>query len=307
MRILILTFLCFLIFNELPSQNLIPNGSFELVKKPIDEKITGSRAGFDNKVHAWYCPTEVSPDIYQPHPNNANFPDHFKLPEKKEGNNYIGLVIDYPYHVCKNYREYVQVKLKDTLKIGTTYLLEFWLSSRETDKFTLGIFFGKDKLVNDKCSVLLHTPQLSFKDSLTRWEWRKVSYEITPSQPYAYITVGNFEETNTRKSRYCYFDNFRLWKKGTIIEKAYADSLIVEKQKQTIEYTTTPLPHVTSKVNDIPPPVSPTIEKVFNGKNIQFKHGKYNLTQSSLLELDQLISHLIEHPNLKVLIEGHTE
>ena len=125
-----------------------------------------SRTGFDNKVHAWYCPTEVSPDIYQPHPNNANFPDHFKMPEKKEGNNYIGLVIDYPYHVCKNYREYVQVKLKDTLEIGTTYLLEFWLSSRETDKFTLGVFFDKDKFVNDKCNVLLQTPQLNFNTNI---------------------------------------------------------------------------------------------------------------------------------------------
>jgi len=210
MRILVLALFCLFLTNELPSQNLIPNGSFELVKKPIDENITGSRKGFDSKVHAWYSPTNVSPDIYLPHPNNANFSDHFRKPNPKKGKHYIGLIIDNPYDRCKTYREYVQVKLKDTLEIGSTYRLEFWINPDRNDIYNLGVFFDKKKLVNDKCSMLLNTPQLSFEDSLVSGKWENIIFEITPSQPYTHITVGNFEQSDDLKRRYCYFDNVQF-------------------------------------------------------------------------------------------------
>lgn len=293
MRTFVLALICFLLSNNLSSQNLIPNGSFELVKKPIDEKITGSRAGFDNKLYSWYCPTNVSPDIYLPHPNNDNFPDHFRLPNAKEGEHFIGLVMEYPYNVCKTYREYVQVQLKDTLEIGTTYIAEFWVSPRRNDVYTLGVFFSQDKLVNDKCSMLLKKPQLSYKDSLKRWEWKKLSFEITPSEPYTHITVGNFAESYDMKDRYCFFDDFRLRKKGTSI--AIKREINVEKSKKPI---TDPLPTKTK---------TPVLETVFNASNIQFEHGKYDLLSSSFLELDQLIFYLEEHPTLKLMLEGHTD
>ncbi len=292
MRMIALALLCLISIN-LPSQNLIPNGSFELVKKPIDEKITGSRASFDNKIFSWYCPTNVSPDIYLPHPNNDNFPDHFKLPNAKEGEHFIGLVMEYPYNVCKTYREYVQVPLKDTLEIGTTYLAEFWVSPRRTDLYTLGVFFGQDKLVNDKCSMLIKNPQLSYKDSLKRWEWKKLSFQITPSEPYTHITIGNFEESYDMKDRYCFFDDFRLWKKGTPIANKKEETVVKHKKP------------IREPLSSIAKP--PALETVFNANNIQFERGKYDLTSPSLLELDQLIIHLQKHPSLKLMIEGHTD
>lgn len=293
MRTLVLILLCILLSNQLSSQNLIPNGSFELVKQQVNDLLTVSRASFDSKVHSWYCPTNVSPDIYLPHPNNADFPDHFRKPVSKVGNHYIGLVLDYPYHVCKTYREYVQVKLKDTLEIGTIYLLEFWVSPRHSDTYNFGVFFDQNKETNDKCNILLNTPQLHFKDSLETWEWKKLSFEITPSQAYAYITVGNFEESNTPKDKYCYFDDFRLWKKGTNMEVS-TDAILVENKILT---------------NDLVSPLikTPVVKTVFNANNIQFKHGQSNLTKTSLLELDHLITSLKEHYFLKILIEGHTD
>ncbi len=293
MRILVLALFCLFLTNELPSQNLIPNGSFELVKKPIDENITGSRKGFDSKVHAWYSPTNVSPDIYLPHPNNANFSDHFRKPNPKKGKHYIGLIIDNPYDRCKTYREYVQVKLKDTLEIGSTYRLEFWINPDRNDIYNLGVFFDKKKLVNDKCSMLLNTPQLSFEDSLVSGKWENIIFEITPSQPYTHITVGNFEQSDDLKRRYCYFDDFRLWKKGTAIEGP-TDSINIENKIPETNI-------VSSSIN------SPSLETIFNANNVQFEHSKSNLTSASLLELDHLISYLKAHPSLKILIEGHTD
>ena len=293
MRILLLILFCFLLSTNLISQNLIPNGSFELVKKPIDEKITGSRAGFDNKIYSWYCPTNVSPDIYLPHPNNDNFPDHFKLPTAVDGQHFIGLVIDYPYHICKVYREYVQVNLKDTLEIGTTYLVEFWVSPKRNDIYSFGVFLGKNKLLNEECSILDKNPQLSYKDSLKRWEWKKLSFEITPSEPYTHLTVGNFEMSHKKKDKYCYFDNFRLWKKGTSIANKRKETVVKNKKPGT-----NPLLSITNAL---------TIETVFNADNIQFEHGKYDLTSASFLELDQLILYLKEHSSLKLMIEGHTD
>ena len=293
MRILLLVLFYFLLSANLTSQNLIPNGSFELVKKSIDAKITGSRASFDNKIFSWYCPTNVSPDIYLPHPNNDNLPDHFKLPDAKEGEHFIGLVMEYPYNVCKTYREYVQVKLKDTLDIGTTYIAEFWVSPKRDDVYTLGVFFGKNKLVNDKCSMLIKEPQLSYKDSLKRWEWKKLTFEITPSEPYTHITVGNFEKSYDMKDRYCFFDDFRLRKKGTPISIEQEDQEVKKK-----ELVTEPLPSTTK---------TSSVETVFNADNIQFEHGKYDLTAPSFLELDQLIIYLQNHPSLRLMIEGHTD
>ncbi len=291
---LFIALFCLLISNDLTSQNLIPNGSFELVKKEIDDHINGTRKGFDSKVHAWYSPTNVSPDIYLPHPNNASFPEQFRLPNAKDGKHYIGLIVDDMYGVCKNYREYVQVKLKDTLEIGTPYVLEFWLSSASTHEFSVGVFLSKDRLVNDKCSMLLNTAQLSFKDSLVRHEWTKLSFEITPSQAYTHITIGNLAQSEKPRRKYCYFDDFQLREKESIIAEVLNDSIIIKENSSTSDLAIPAIP-------------SPAIETVFNANNIQFMHGEFELTATSLLELDQLISYLKIHHSTKIMIEGHTD
>ncbi len=279
---------CFsLIGSSTYSQNLIPNGSFELVKKEINEHISGSRAAFNSKVHAWYSPTEVSPDIYLPHPNNASFPENFKLPTAKEGRHFIGLVLDYPYSACKNYKEYVQVKLKDTLIIGTSYQLEFWVTPRLTDTYNIGVFLSKEAAINDKCSMLEKQAQLHFKEELIKDKWTKISFEFKPSERYAYITIGNFERRKNAENRYCYFDDFKL------------------KEK-----TNDPLPIAsTDTISTVDNQVEETseIESIFNPNNIQFEQGKYDLQSKSFGELDQLVNYLSNNPSKTIVIEGHTD
>jgi len=277
----IFTTFLFLLFSTLciVGQNLIPNPSFEQVTKYADDKISGSRDHFELKITHWTSPTNVSPDILKLSPDNANYSERFRLPTPIEGTCMAGMIIGYPYNACKTYREYLQIKLLDTLLKGNIYQLEFWITSKESGVYDLGGYFNTKKLRLGQCGRLEYTPHLETAVTIQKGEWKKVKFLISPKKNYTHLVLGNFNKSKeeVRTYKYVFIDKISL----------------LQSAEKTVENTSL-LPQV-------------DLSTILRQKNILYQFRKAVPTDSSFKELNKLIEYLQQNKSVRLVIEGHTD
>ena len=175
------------------SQNLVPNGSFEI--------FTSCPSGYGQiyLTPPWMNPTSLaSPDFLHlcasnsgySVPNNAfgNEPAH-------SGEAYSGITL---YDVFGDFREYLEIPLTSPLVAGTCYYFEMYLNLGETySMYTtddIGVYFS-DTLINiNSAAPLTFVPQLvntagNFPDTSG---WTLVSGTYTATGGESYILIGNF-------------------------------------------------------------------------------------------------------------------
>ncbi len=266
-----------LLIQFLPAQNLIPNPSFEDVTSKINQSICTSKQDFANRVRHWYSPTNVTPDVYQLHENNDAFPIDFRLPQPVDGTCLAGILTNFSVNFCKTYKEYVAIRLKDTLSIHKPYYMEFWITSKESDLYDIGVFFDVAKTNVNQCSMLESVAQFTTQHTIQQEEWKKVSFVFQPREPYVNVTVGNFKKSKEAKRQYLYVDNF----------------LLTEKIPEEI---------ATSQ-----PAAAVLVEDIFDPKNILFDNGKFDLLATSFVELNKLVDYLAKEKGARIHIEGHTD
>lgn len=271
--------LLFASLTSLRGQNLIPNGSFEFIKKKQKSSLVDS-GDFDKSIHFWTSPTKGVPQLTSLHKNNANFTDNFRLPNPVEGNFMLALFLSGYTEICDDFREYVQVKLKDTLNTNEKYYLEFWLTSTEADQYEVGIVFSDKAKYDYKVCNIKEDPHLTFTDSIQPWVWKKMSVEFQPKFPISYIMIGNFKKEKDKDYKYCYFDNFKL------VNSKFSPTSDSTSLQQEIE---------------IP------IQNKFNSPNIHFEIGEHRLLPTSYLVLDSVAYFLEENQSTQLIIEGHTD
>lgn len=297
MKIHFLLYLLLICQTILLSQNLIPNHSFELTKQQVDSKIAASQDDFNQKAAAWYSPSDASPDIYQVPTDNANYPPNFKLPEPPDGKGLVGLILNTPAsnQKCKNYKEYIQVKLNKPLEVDTTYVLEFWIYGKTPGRYRLGAHFSKEAIYSQNCGVLVQNPsQTIYNDILNeaRWgKWKKVVYGFTATSADVYLTIGNFSKEALKKNQYCYLDNLYLAKYDPQTEQKAKQKIAKKKEKTLKEFLKETVPQ----------------RVFFNPNNIHFEHGLAALTEASQTELDRLVVDLQQDTTLSLLVVGHTD
>jgi hypothetical protein len=133
------------------SQNLVPNGGFE------DSVVCTTNP---NTIHPalWFPPTQGSPDYY-PQPNSAGCilgqtfwsggeyqsPNGYQLPHS--GRFYSGFYSS----ITGNIREYLEVKLSDSLIAGKKYSIEFYICLAEYYEYGydgIGVSLSHDSIVN---------------------------------------------------------------------------------------------------------------------------------------------------------------
>lgn len=277
MRLFLVLIFFSIIIHGTYTQNLIPNPSFETYTTQINQNLCSSGEDFERRTRYWFSPTDVSPDVCKVHENNNTYPDNFRLPQPVSGRCLAGIITNYHYTVCKTYKEYISIQLKEALLVGETYTFEFWITSEKTDHFSIGAYFGMDKIDLNQCSMLELPAQLQFEDTISDNQWKKVSFEFEPQKPYSFVTIGNFKRSKKEKHQYLYLDDFQLTE-NTIIKE-------YEKEK---------VPLI-------------VVEEIFNPKNILFENGKYDLLPSSFFELDKLVDYLQHKVEGKLHIEGHTD
>lgn len=271
------------------AQNLIPNGSFERTKKQANQWISGSREDFNQQAKFWYSPTNASPDLYRVAADNDKYPPNFRLINPPTGTGMAGLILSTQKEGigCIFYKEYLQIKLKDTLTIGKQYELEFWMSAKTSGIHEIGVLFSEEPIHSDRCGVLEEQPQFTFRDTMLAETWQRISYQFKPGGLPTYLTIGSFSTTDYKKSSYCYLDDFQL--------KEVQPTLVKKKELATTA------PPTTQPIIQLPAP------EIFNPANIQFEHGKATLTTATYSELDKLVSYLDQNKSLQILIEGHTD
>ncbi len=216
-NIKILELIFFLLyFTSLYSQNnLVPNPSFEYT---IDCNLNG---GDIFKAVPWFGPGGSS-DYF-----NMCFYSSFPIPcggggvpnnnmgyqNARTGQAYAGICFCEPGWPNGGYREYIEVKLLDTLQNGKIYCVEFWVSLARFCQYpvpigvdALGAYFSKDTLnySNEDTSQVfnvipqIQNPEWNIITDTTNWV--KISGWFIAHGGEDYMTIGNFkrdENTHT--------------------------------------------------------------------------------------------------------------
>ncbi len=194
----------------LAAQNLVPNPSFEKVKKDIN-RWTSNHVTFETLVDHWLSPNEGSPDILYDRELNLLKPPRkgYDLSQHKArtGNRMVGIKTYGCATFTQHCKEYVQIELKEKLERGQKYYVEFWVNPMSTSPYTnnLGAVFS-DVEIQDagEYGIYYFDPVVNTEKLVTNRpnDWYKISGAFTADDNYKYLLIGNF-----------YPDDFTLFQK----------------------------------------------------------------------------------------------
>ena len=144
--------------------NLVYNGSFEeyrMCPKRIDA------VGVLSIVDCWYQPTKGSADYYNVCGSKECGVPVNKLgrQEPRDGDGYCGI-----YCSRNDYREYLQTRLRRTLRAGDSIRLTFYASLSEESTgavSTLAALFTHDRISDTVRTLFLHKEQRQVADGIT--------------------------------------------------------------------------------------------------------------------------------------------
>ncbi|GLU53737.1 gliding motility-associated C-terminal domain-containing protein [Dyadobacter frigoris] len=195
----------------LHGQNLVPNPGFEQVKKrPCGIIPTDSPFGIQDYIEEWYTPTSGSSDVWYSDTSRICYPAFLANSRQltRNGKMCAGLITSSANNLTVNnlstvseYREYIQVRLKQPMKKGSVYYAEYFAirdfgSSLATNK--LGAAFTVEPIgtVEKKKYPVIHAnPQIVsnavIKDTS---QWTKISGCFIAADNYEYLTIGNFSD-----------------------------------------------------------------------------------------------------------------
>ena len=296
--------LFFIISIPLFSQNLVKNPSFENTKRCAE--IIGT---FDRNVTNWTSPTFGTTDLFNScAKDQVGIPNNYNgLQQAKNGNNYAGFYL----HSDDNYREYVQVELSKKLEKGKKYKVAFFVSLAENSDFAIknidyllsaselntSIFREMSERQLKKYNVSDFKIYTIENDRYydNKSSWTMISTEFTAQGNEKYLTIGNFlknsktekllvSNKNRNNMSYYYIDLVSLqdvnWKKNKPKE------VLIETKKDVTKIT---------------------LNKDYTFQNVIFDFNSSELSRDAKMEINTVYNFLIENPNTKIIISGHTD
>lgn len=191
------------------AQNLVPNPSFEEVDSLPCDVISGdyNTPTIKDYVQLWSAPTGASADILSSLIDQNCYYSQFtegQLP--RTGTTMAGIYTLVDAGI--EYREYLQIQLKEPLVRGKTYYSSMYvLRSRKTEFAVnnIGMYFSETAINRpiEFRGVLSFVPQVNETEIITDTEkWHLVSGCFTAESDARYLTIGNFysdEETDTMR------------------------------------------------------------------------------------------------------------
>jgi gliding motility-associated-like protein len=190
--ILILAFSCCFIV-QARTQNLVPNPSFEIISScpnNLDQLYLAD---------SWFDPSFCTPDLFNTcnallAPQNA-----FGWQQARTGNGYAGIGVYAFFYPSSNIniREFLEVKLNDTLKAGARYCIEFYASLGDSSFWQVNRLqlVLSNNVLNPNCSpynsniALEHDSAYFFSNTQ---DWVLISGVYTAIGGEEYLTIGNF-------------------------------------------------------------------------------------------------------------------
>jgi len=186
--------------------NLVPNPGFENFY-PND---TFCNAGPVIATPPWIDPTGGSPDCFKTcciHQPNYLIPQNiFGYQYPNSGIGYAGLCHN-EAKLLPNFREYIQVKLSESLKANKKYLVEFFVNLSDSSCYAsddMGMYLSDTAVYHSGAmdySPLNYEPQIKNKQGniiTDKENWTLISGIYTAHGGEQYITIGNFyDDANT--------------------------------------------------------------------------------------------------------------
>lgn len=178
----------FLIPTLVTAQNLVPNGSFEWIQKPVKSRFPGNI----EKAAPWFPAGVGSPDLIIP-PDKVN-----GVQTAAQGANYAGIIL---YDADnKNFREYLEVKLTQTLEAGKEYCLRFKVSAGDdswsyTDE--LGVHLSADSVRSNDWNLINLNPTFKTRKYETLADtanWISIEFSFIAKGQERFLTFGNFRD-----------------------------------------------------------------------------------------------------------------
>lgn len=188
----------FWFFKSNAQENLVPNGSFE------EYKVCPSGTGNILSLNNWYSANNATPDYYNSCDlsNGSGVPDNdWGYQFAQDGKGYLGLAVYGSNLTTQAYREYAQVKLRQTLIQGQYYYWSGYLSLLdETDLAcnNFGIAFSNDSIKDIASeSILPLNPAMSYQEIvLNKDGWVKMDFIYLANGDEKFMTLGNFHQND---------------------------------------------------------------------------------------------------------------
>jgi outer membrane protein OmpA-like peptidoglycan-associated protein len=284
--------ICFLFnfYGVIFSQNLVKNPSFEdYLECP------NTLGTFNEHVTSWSTPTGGSTDYFNTCSTVMSAPENFNgIQHPKDGNAYSGLY----FYAPGDYREYIQVELKNKLRPNKKYLLSFYISLAEGSDFAVKDFgvvcsykqilittkkeLSKGRLYSEKGNKF-HFFEINHpKFHEDKTDWLKVTTSFTAKGYERYLLLGNLRDNKftrkvqtkrkeTKKGAYYYIDMVCLVIEGAGSEKEFE------------------------------------LETVHEFENILFDFDVFQLNKIAKDAIQELYNFLKENPEINITIIGHTD
>lgn len=282
---LVFTLLC----TTLQSQNLVQNGGFEDYLHCPDKM-----SNLNKDAKYWSAPSLGTTDYFNEcSKTKLGIPMNFKgKQEAFEGSAYAGLYLFAP----DDYREYIQVSLKETLEKGHRYRLMLSISLAEKSDGAVrdfGSVFSEKPLSIHTKRQLSHAslssqsvqtthmkqfPENGFHDN--KEKWMQLSLDIVAKGFENYLILGNF--MSNAATRYMDFKDSSPRAEG--YSYYYIDDI-------SLTY--------------LGPEYKPN--EVYVLDHVNFNFDKFDLQPKAKQSLQDVYDYLKKNPNLKVAISGHTD
>ncbi|MFN5183994.1 MAG: OmpA family protein [Bacteroidota bacterium] len=292
-RIIVALIICLSYFQDVESQevvdkNLVPNYSFENYRK----KSTNIKAAVP-----WQSIATV--DFYQePIKNDTGI-----YRGAHTGNCYAGVRFQ------KKYKEFLQVKLPESLKRGEKYYFEYHIrlglwSNAMLKSF--GIYFSKFGYQSPQKTDLRSVIDTVFKKdsmALTDLHWAKISGVYKADGGERYVTLGNFSPNVKKDLR-----RINIFRRGFKEAYYFVDDIslkwIKSKDEIPVEWVGSYFDD-TTKALEVKKEIK--IGEKFPLTNIKFEKGHSYITPESTTELKRLAQFLFKNPQLVIQINGHSD
>lgn len=301
MKIIQPLFFLIIILNS-SAQNLVLNPSFE---NHLSDKCLVNLGGFDRSILDWSIPNHGSTDFFDSCSKVMGIKNYNGFQNPKTGSSYVGMSM----YTDKNYREYIQGQLSETLVKGKKYRMTFFLSLADKSSYALKdiqVITTEEKLkpcyhsnncdkaitpskaTKKKFKIYSNTDDIYFSN---KESWMEYSFEFIAEGYENYFSIGNFyRNAKTQKQRVLSTSEFYF-------SYYYIDDVsIVSTEKEEIKPSVNIAKDSEIKTNEI-----------YAFKTILFEFDKAELLEASNQELNQLLKYLSKNTELNIEIYGHTD
>jgi gliding motility-associated-like protein len=202
-KILFIYVLYFYASSSLFSQNLVPNGDFELYTQlPTTYNQVNRLTNWNNLCMNYTTYPYGSPDFL----NSNSFMLPYDYHPAASGNGSLGFLVF--VDVFSDYREYTFTSLNAPMLPGTSYTIRFYLKMYSESGYAcnhIGIDFSSIPLTQKFSEPLQIIPEIDITNIVNHTDYRPYIFTFTPTDTLNYITIGNFyNDQNTTISQLNY-------------------------------------------------------------------------------------------------------